>query len=536
MALLSLLGMGVSLPAFAKKAVIEWESMEGAQSYEIEFQNEGKKHIEKTHQTNWKKELNPGVYQYRIRGVDQFKRPGEWSEWANLILMPEERIQLVSPQDNEKMRFFTETPEALFQWRPLLGVHRYILRIEHDGKKIREIEVQGTQTLVQGLPSGDLEWNVVGVLENHGKKYETKASSTFDVQLVKKDLIAPIIRSPLGGVALTRFKKKVSFKWDEVDGAELYEMKLWVPKKGTPERSPAAETEQELKTFRMKSNKMDLVIPNGNYRFQVRALASINPKNQSSYAGQISVQDFVVSPHAGYQEGSGWVASSFMMAPYQYQYITPSQSATYNAAALSFIGRVSGEAWFLRFMGVGAGVDFNVFRVSGRTYLAKSGEVQLKFRIKFGNDSWGGWVFQPRVGADIRDFYAIFPVGYVGLTAIGMNVGFDLRKQLKQKWSLGLRVTYSYPLAVTGLWSSMSDMNTKASDLVLAGYANQRNLTSGLLGMYWPISRLGIGAGAYLELKSMGVYDKRNGSPQSTERIIMDGLYFYTSVLYRFGK
>ena len=93
--------------------------------------------------------------------------------------------------------------------------------------------------------------------------------------------------------------------------------------------------------------------------------------------------------------------------------------------------------------------------------------------------------------------------------------------------SLGIKAAYFSPLKLTS--------STSMGTLELASGANSRNISLGAQMLYWLSPRWGLGAGAYLEKRSISY--RINGVNTSTdpEQVFMDGTYFFGSLLYSFG-
>jgi hypothetical protein len=262
----------------------------------------------------------------------------------------------------------------------------------------------------------------------------------------------------------------------------------------------------------------------GSYTWRVRALANVDPATQQPDAvGPESSADFKLDPNVGYYEGSGYVALSTMLAPYTYSIVSPSTTnGSASSSALTF--RLSGEYYFRPQWGVGAGAENTLFQINSQNYSRKGFELFLKYRMKWGQGN-RAWAFSPKLGVEERDYFEIFRpslnLSVVGVNALGPSVGFDLRKQLGDKFSVGAKVAYFIPIALLS-----------SSTIEKTGDASYRNISVGLQGLYWLSKHWGAGAGGFYEKRSISY--RLNGN-SNAEQVYMDGFYFFGSVLYSFG-
>ncbi len=528
--------------AWAKPASIEWGDIPGAAAYEVEVSQEGTgPKIHRVSKTEWKGDLSPGLYHYRIRGVDRFKRPGQWSAKLPLVLMPPRAVELDSPPRGAEVGYFGAQPLLSLKWKPQEGVQRYRVQLWKDGRILKDEKVAGMELKLAGLPDGEFKWKVSGWLEDsqrapasgRSKHWETESSAEWTFEQKKKQLAAPEVKFPKGLVPTPK-NNKLQVQWSTVEGATEYEVKIWkVTERNANKngRELAQANDLSVKTYRVKQTEMVAPVQgDGAYRVQVRALASMN---LPAVEGPPVVQNFALSQHALYSEGSGYVALSTILAPYTYRYASPINGGTASASALSMVGRISGEYWFSSMWGMGGAAELLFFRINPRSFLGKVFELNGKMRINFGKDKWG-WILQPRVGLEMRDYFAVSPTDLSNPSSadnrtsiFGPSLGFDIRKQIWEKFSLSLKVNYFIPLVVVETIST-TPLNTFHA-------ASFRNVSLGLQGAYWLGGNFGLAAGAIMELRSLGasVASSPGGSP---EQIYMDGVFFFGSLIYSFGR
>jgi hypothetical protein len=259
----------------------------------------------------------------------------------------------------------------------------------------------------------------------------------------------------------------------------------------------------------------------------VRALANIDNKKIAEATGPQSTSEFSLNRNANYFEGSGYVALSAMVAPYTYELKSSSLNPVAgNMSSSSFTVRGSGEYWSHPSFGFSAAGESTRFQVGQSNFNRFGFELLAKYRIKFGEGK-SGWVFSPKAGIEERDYIEILQRGgSLDSRAFGLNIGADLRKQFTEKLSLGLKFAYFKPIIL-----SSDQVDQLTSD------ASNRNLSLGAQALYWLNRNWGLGAGAYIEKRSIS-YTVKNGGPASSskpEQVYMDGTFFFGSLLYSFG-
>ena len=93
-----------------KELTIEWESVQGSQSYEIEVHGLSEAGfvplgLFKVNSTQWSSSLNPGKYQFRIRGIDARGVPGLWGEFIPFLVTVPPPV-LFSPKDKLEINYY----------------------------------------------------------------------------------------------------------------------------------------------------------------------------------------------------------------------------------------------------------------------------------------------------------------------------------------------------------------------------------------------------------------------------------------------
>jgi hypothetical protein len=526
--------------AEAKKVKLEWKPLEGAVGYELKIQSETGVLIQKkTEDSLWKGDLSPGAYSYQIRAIDEVKRPGVWSEPLPLAVLPT-APQPKFPPDGSQLEFYNPKLAVPLKWEPIPGVNSYLIELKRDGKVVSKTRVNGTQYDYQNLPPGKYSWQISAVLESgkrapaslQGKHWETPGGETGDFKVEYKNLETPQVVSPKA-IEPPPENGKLRFRWKEVEGAQLYQLHVVQSRRSLPPgRSLASELTSAKKIY-TKDHFIDLKLPGeGTYAWGVRALANLDENQVAQAVGPETLSQFRVDRNAIFHGDLGYLAASVMLAPYDYQINSPANQVQGSTQSVAFVYRLSGEYVLHPQWAIASGVDYANFQILQNSFNRLSGELFLKYRMNLTSGNYG-WFFSPKIGTEFREFNEIVPSDStqpnLGVTSnkisiLGASLGFDLRKQFSESFSIGVKVGYFRPIFFIGGSPTGSQFS---------GSANQRNLSLGIQGLYWLNPTWGIGAGGYFEKRSLSFSTPNQSSP---EEIYMDGSYFFGSVVYRIWK
>jgi hypothetical protein len=526
--LLLLLTQTLFLPAaWAKKVSIQWKPIQGAVSYELQIEKQGKTvTVKKTTDNDWSGNLKFGVYSYQIRAIDRVDRAGNWSVAHALVVMPKEP-ENISPKNGEKYSIYTSSGSTKLSWSEVEGVQRYRVIVKKDSLPFSDQIVEGNEIELKKLSPGKYEWQVAGVIEAKGrtpaslenKKWETKLGDVSAFEFDHEDLNAPDLVFPTGTMAPTA-TGKIHFKWNAVTGANAYELQL-VP---TADKSGKPVTGKEVKWVVHTNETNAKIVSDGSYTWKVRALASVNSSGVAEAASAQSSANFVVDRNAEFWDGAGYISMSTMFAPYTYNVSSPnlnirSSNLTSEATTL----RLSGEYWYKPQWGVGLSAEDSFFQVNGQTFDRKDIEAVAKYRMNLTPGAYG-WTLSPKAGVLTRQYVLLTPYNgnATGLNettfgTFGPTVGFDLRKQFSEKFSLGAKVAYYLPI----------------SSGIQRDGASNRNIGAGVQGLGWLSPHWGVGLGVYTENRSISHYTTSGSAPDT---IYMDGTYFFASLVYSFGR
>ncbi|MEW6056825.1 MAG: hypothetical protein AB1540_09435 [Bdellovibrionota bacterium] len=524
-----------SLLGFAKEVSLEWKPVPKAIRYELEIEHKGKAIVKKTTDENkWSGDLGFGFYAYKLRAIDKLKRPGAWSESKALVLMPDSPEPRF-PKNREQVVLYDEKARLKIEWRESQGVQKYEVDVFRDGKRIFSRAVEGTRLDISEIArhgAGKYTWRVQSVVEADprapaslsGKKWKSEPKADSEFEVVYKDLAKPEQVYPRGNVLPPKDGKMI-FKWKSVEGAEAYEVSV-VRMSASSRDLASMPAGSHAKVFTTKENEILLKVPKeGKYSWQVRALANIAPDKTADAAGPKSIAEFKLDPSAQFAEGTGYVALSIMLAPYDYKVLSQNTGLEGTFKSSSFTLRLSGEKYFTPRWGISAAVNRTEFNVVSRQISRHDFELAARYRIPL-DKAKHGWVVMPKFGFEYREYPELRPLSLqrqefslINLTAIGPVFGFDLRKQFNDEFSLGLKFAYYRPVILSGV------------DGTLSGGANGRNLSIGAQGLYWLSAKWGLGAGGFLEDRGVGYL--LNNLQQEVQ---MNAFYFFGSLIYSFGR
>jgi hypothetical protein len=511
--------LAVSTPAHAKSVHLAWKPIPHALRYEIRIERGGKVIVKKLlDHESWAGELPFGVYAYQIRAWDKIKRAGEWSAPSALVVMAGAPQAL--PADEKEKVFFTPKTQVILRWKAVPTAKRYLVEVKREGEKIHSETVTATELSLDSLKAGHYTWQVAAVFEAdgrgpssiQGRHWDSALSETIEFTLKHEALPAPTQKAPLG-----RFRPptdgKLQLSWAKVDGAEGYEVSLKkIPEAG---RGPAAEEAVYSKYVTQADHLEVQVTGDGHYVWQVRAIASISERKDPDSLGTQSVARFALDRNAIYDPHTGFIALGTFFAPYTYQVKNPQTGG--NTLATSSVATsigISGEYWTQRQWGFGASFNDRFFALGGQNFTDPELQLVEKYRLVLDSGAFP-WALYPVAGVELRQYTDITPsttgIGLSGsdsfMTA-GPLIGMELRKQLTEKFTLGGKVLYYVP--------------------VLGG-SSSANLSAGLQAYYWFADRWAVGAGLFVENRSID-----HTTASGDEEIQMNGSYFFASLIWSF--
>lgn len=218
--------------------VFWWEEMDGASKYRIEIVSPRFDSIitivmdSTVTTTKITKTLNPGNYQWRIRGEN-----GSYEsrfQVYNLTILPaslnQQTITKTSPSNN----IYFQSNSILFEWEPLYGATWYIIEIDSiNGNGIplkRDSTNESTEYIYNFDLEGDYKWRVRA---RNDAGEQTPWSSYWYTGYYQSTPPAP---SPLSPEEGSTQSNPVLFNWSSVSRAKYYKLYVYIgPNDETPD-------------------------------------------------------------------------------------------------------------------------------------------------------------------------------------------------------------------------------------------------------------------------------------------------------------
>ncbi len=203
---------------------LEWDLIAGARDYEIElFEVEEDKNLPrgkyKTDETRWSHSVPPGKYFLRLRSIDKRGVPGEWSADIPLKVRMQNPLML-RPVPGGKL----SDAQVDFEWGPIAGAFQYQLVARNKAKVVLHNSVTpDLKYSVYLTDLGEVEWATFAL----EKDEEAKLLSDLPDSAFKSfTRVGGLLESPK--VSL-KIEQKVSFAWENVRSAQLYEIDYLPP-------------------------------------------------------------------------------------------------------------------------------------------------------------------------------------------------------------------------------------------------------------------------------------------------------------------
>ena len=535
----------VSLPiftssSFAKPVQIEWKKIGNAVSYELKLKpvkEPENQDVIPSESTVYSGNLVPGAYSYQIRGVDPSGQKGRWTGWKTLAVLPESP-ELKSPEKGEQLAIYNDRQDTHFSWSAPELAQEFSFTLFRDDRIYSKIYISTSAHQIENLPDGRYRWRVQSVLRNGSTTWESLAAEEREFSVVHKALEPPELVSPLGA-QMPPENQKLSFEWNPVEGADGYE--LFVLRKSDIQRKPEDVNKQALSDELLKSRPAFVLINTGvfsvrregSYVWAVRALSGTRVNESSQAKGSPSFGDFILDRNVFFNNDRSCAGLSFMASPYTYRFLSPTRGVAGYLSAVSLVLRMGGDNWISKQWGITWAVQYSRFTVFNQSFSQPELELGVKYRLKLDNRS-KGFSFYPKLSLALKDYNLIVPVSpfysnYSSFSALniytlGLSLGFDLKKQWSERFSMGFRAQVYLPIKLLGGDSSGGQIN---------GGISKRNLGVGFQSFYWLGQKVGAGLGIFTELKSLS-YFPATSSVQ--ERIFMDATYFVGTILIRFSQ
>lgn len=247
---------------------IEFESAEGAISYELEiYNNKTKKFIKLfTSQTSmFKLNVKMGKYLIRSRITDKFQRISAWSELTEMFIAPPP-TKITSKAPDANIATFadkkTNTYSSVLKWISLPGIESYMIIAETpEGEKITEYK-SSTPELKIDLTPGVYKFKVLAVLADGSAGEASALTETYNILGAK--ILPPRLAYKKHKDGTEYIQIKSELKDAVLEG--LLEYQAW--------ESDLWTTVRKIEKAEIKNIELDATLVPGKYKLNLKAIAN----------------------------------------------------------------------------------------------------------------------------------------------------------------------------------------------------------------------------------------------------------------------
>ncbi len=374
--------MAQSQSQYQRKVEFEWEVIEGAKTYEIEFMKDEKTQKFKTQEPQWVGPLIPGSYQMRIRAKDKRGVPGDWSPYEELKVGLE-TPKIISPTTQAIIKTNEdEKHEMKFNWKPVGGAESYQFELSSEDGTINKKEILNKTSFQLELPvAKKYNWK----LKADGMGTESDSSLMGEFSLVGKKLKKPEIERPENDFVRI-------LNWSRPEYSENYNLVL----QKFNNNKKNWELVQIIKDSKDNNLNFDPKWSGGKYRVQVVAKSNLrDSSDRASLEFQVRSGDRspaaeeVATIRQSIERLSGWYGiASYLITQINYQGTNPASTRPgidYNA--IGGTGRLglgylsSKNPWgFVGIVDLGGMTD-----IYNRTFTYASSELSAIYRTELGD-------------------------------------------------------------------------------------------------------------------------------------------------------
>jgi hypothetical protein len=199
--------------ALAREITFSWEPFENVYAYEIRIsqdQSFTESLLRKgTKKPSFTADLPIGKYFYKVRALDQHKRPGQWSDAVPFVITPYPP-ELKSPKSGILYSYFEIPPTIDLEWKPVDGDLEYeVLIAKTTGLKVLESRTKQTKFSTSDIVEGEYTWKVRTIYK---EIYESAYTEPKFFNIEKKEFAAPILIEPASKRVLAAYRP-VEFTW-----------------------------------------------------------------------------------------------------------------------------------------------------------------------------------------------------------------------------------------------------------------------------------------------------------------------------------
>ena len=424
--------------AYRRLVNFEWETIENANSYELEIFQTGKKDAKKfsfkIKEAAWNGRLSAGKYEMKLRAIDRRGVPGDWGAPTKFDVNLE-NVVLKFPAANASVNSKdTKEQEVNLQWNPVGGAEKYHFEISSDDGKFTKSEETDKTSYKLDLPvASRFTWKVLA---------KNKAGMVSDALSVSQfTLLATKVATPKIEKQESDFVRQI--KWSKPPFADRFDYAL-------------SRYNKQNKKWELFSKGQDLTdsnlafdetAPGGEYKITVRAKSSLRQNSETTFE-VFKVHDGTRSPAAEYSalvresidRVNGWYAiASYLVTQINYSSIYQETQTGLSYSAVGGTGRV-GVGWFSSvspwgFLSI---LDLSGFNYNGTNLTFASLEVSSVYRKAIGELG----ELRTQLGAYYKEIPGTTGNAFSGTTSnnlvatVGPHVGLEYWHSINRKFGV----------------------------------------------------------------------------------------------------
>jgi hypothetical protein len=185
-----------------RKASIAWKPVGNAEKYEFELATSPEMDpvLDKKEYTTTSTQLllKPGVYYFRVRGIDKTDSPGPWSDIQGFAVNPQPP-QLLGPTDKAVLAQRLPKEGVKFSWKAGVKGSKYLIEIRDSQGVLLKRNVTGTEYLWIPSDAKKYAWRV-GFETPTGEEW----SKYNVVEVDPKALAAPVTAAPVAVASVSK--------------------------------------------------------------------------------------------------------------------------------------------------------------------------------------------------------------------------------------------------------------------------------------------------------------------------------------------
>jgi hypothetical protein len=366
---------------------MDWDPIEGASSYDIEFVAKPKfKKLFTIKKPEWKGKLKPGNYEMRIRAKDRRQVPGEWSGFEPIVVQLE-KIEWLTAESHWK--FDSTDPDSWkvkLNWKSVPGAKSYLVNYESEDQSIKKsIEVSTSSAEIETLVAHKYSVRVEALGPNELRS-EAPGEGSFEI-------LGPTLTTPKLSKPENKFVRQL--EWNQDSHAKTANLKIsWKDEMTGRWKEMTSENIDGKSSFALPAEW-----PGGIYRVALKNDAPLR-KTSKSVSMEFPVQNGDRSPAAEYvsliresiERTRGWFAiASYLVTGLSYTGVN-SDNAAGNGLKVQFPQNFGGtgrlglgflsENSLLGFLGI---IDLSGFTVKGKNPTFASSEANVVLRNELGS-------------------------------------------------------------------------------------------------------------------------------------------------------